>query len=87
MFGMPRNASRRKISVSMRVLIQRINWKLKQDNKVLKTARGPLARHQLGEFYIFDANGNCIIDTHIHPVEFARGLGIIEDWEEVRGVR
>lgn len=69
--------------VTLRSLTERINRKLKRDNKKLvKNALG--CRVQLGEFAVVDMNSNTLSSLHVNVPQLARELGVFKEWETLR---
>ncbi|MGO9049547.1 MAG: hypothetical protein ACLP19_05220 [Xanthobacteraceae bacterium] len=66
--------------ISRRALLLRINGKLKDRGRTLKTAR-PYERETLGEFYLVDEKR--IIETHIDIEEFGAKEGVLQPWETI----
>ena len=75
---------RRKVPVTMRALIQRINRKLAPNQK-LKKCRHPSLETTTrpGEFYVVDMRRNFVIDLDADPEKMGRELGVLEPWEAV----
>jgi hypothetical protein len=73
----------RKVPISMRALVQRINRAL-PDGQQLKTPRGH-ARSSLGDFYVLNIARSWIVKHHVDPVALARELECLQPWEEVVG--
>jgi hypothetical protein len=76
-------AKPRKIGVTMRAVIQRINRKLALDLKVLKTTRGDWHSNDLGHYYMIDLRGNYMLHKSVDPEELAHKLGVLKGWEAV----
>jgi hypothetical protein len=78
-----------KVSVSSRALIQRINRKLSQDKRFVRTARGyetnPLRGYRWDghwyQFGVIDANVGGVVDVFNDPEEYGRELGVLADYE------
>lgn len=66
-----------KIPVSPRALIQRINRKLRDENEVVRAARGERAKQQLGDFYRLDVDRNAVVQTDVDLEELGRELGVL----------
>jgi len=77
-------AKSRKIPVSKRAVIQRINRKLAPSREMLKAARGERLRQQVGDYYLIDIRANAVLRHNVDIVEMARGLGVLMGWEELR---
>jgi hypothetical protein len=75
-------AEKRKVGVTTRALIQRINRKLKPDLEALKVSRGERMRFDLGEYYVIDYRLNAIQRHNVDPEALARELGVLRAWEE-----
>ena len=74
----------RKVPLTMRALIARINRKLAKQDKCLKTARGAALRSNFGDYYVLNWRRNVVTQQHIDPVTLARELGVLQGWEELR---
>jgi len=73
----------KKVPVSVRAVIQRINRKLAPNDQQLKKCRGQRWYSDLGLYYILDVDHNLILDTHLNVESVARELNAIEEWETV----
>jgi hypothetical protein len=73
----------KKVPITERALIQRINRKLANDDEALKKTRGIHATQGLGAYYKLNTNRNIVIDHHVDPVELAKELNVLWDWEQV----
>jgi hypothetical protein len=73
----------RKVPVSTRALVQRINRVLKSKQQQLKVARGRWAEEtQLGRYFVVDLNRNVILDRPNLELEaFARELKVLAEFE------
>ena len=69
--------------VTRRALVQRVNRKLKLDDRVLRRALGARACQSLGDWYLLDTHRNTIVDTHVDVVRMATELGCMGAWEEL----
>jgi hypothetical protein len=80
----------RKVMVSQRALVQRINRRLAKENRKLCAARGFNAggTHyddtNLGRFYVIDAYRNAVVDTRVDIADLARDLSVLKNWEELQ---
>jgi hypothetical protein len=83
LYGRPMATVGRKVPVSERALIQRINRKLAQEDKCLKAPRGLAAKSSLGDFYILNWARNFIVDTKVDLERLGRKLGVLADWEDL----
>jgi hypothetical protein len=70
-----------KKKISKRALIERIRRKLKKEaTRFYKNRGGPYTKG-LGKYYLIDKN-NVITGLYIDDLEsFARGIGVIRDYE------
>ena len=75
-----------KVPVTVRAVVQRINRKLAQEGsgEVLKTTRGSVMRQEAGDYYLLDVNRNWVTVKDVDPEAYARKLGVLRAWEEVR---
>jgi hypothetical protein len=70
--------------VSLRSLTERINRKLKRNNKKL-VKNAPRYRVEFGEFAVVDLAGNTMERLHVDVPQLARELGVFKDWEVLGG--
>lgn len=77
-------AKKRKVGVSTRAIIQRINRKLRPDLEALKVSRTERMRLDVGQYYIIDYHINAIQHHNVDPEALGRELGVLKEWEEVR---
>ena len=79
--------AKRRVPVSERALVQRINRALAKDEweppPILKKTRGARALVDLGEFYVIDQRRNLIVEKDVDLERYGRELGALEDWEEL----
>jgi hypothetical protein len=71
------------VPVTERALIQRINRALRQDDQILRQARGEHARRELGNFYIVDVGRNFLAAQHVDLEALARELGVLKAYEHI----
>jgi len=72
------------VLVTTRAIVQRINRKLAADGyRRLKQSRGRPWKY-LDHDVVVDGSRNCVERTHVDPEEFAKELGVLKPWEEVR---
>lgn len=76
---------RTKLKVSRAALMARINRKLAHKGERLAACRSQRWERDLGQFFIRDFERNHIVDGHINPVELARELGVLADYEDAEG--
>lgn len=76
------NSKTKKVPVSRRALVQRINRALKKDRENLKTcSSNSRSYNTLGEYYIIDLGTNCIIHTDVDIEAVGRKRDILKQWE------
>lgn len=68
--------------VTLRSLTERINRKLRLENKKL-IKNAPRYRVEFGEFAIVDLNRNTLSNQHVNVPQLARELGVFKEWEEL----
>jgi hypothetical protein len=69
--------------VSQRAAIERINRKLANESRQLRTSRSARAKQDLGRYYIIDFYRNWIVRKNIDMEELARELDCLATWEKV----
>src|SRR4029077_4905862 len=60
--------SQKRVPLSERALVQRINRKLATQDEVLKKTRGARAIQELGDYYILDLRANALLFKDVDPV-------------------
>jgi hypothetical protein len=73
----------KKIPVTERALLQRINRALAKNHEVLRRTRGEKWRPELGDFYVLDLNRNVIVSKHAEPLTLAKRLDVLKPYEEL----
>jgi hypothetical protein len=75
----------KKVPVTVRALIARINRKLALHDLQLKTARGTRMRVDVGDYYVINVRFNGLMQRYrdCDPEELARELGVLRQYEEV----
>ncbi len=77
----------KKVPVSERALIQRLNRKIKEDDLVLKKCRpDSRAYNDLGDYFVVDINRNVVIERKLDSVDLqsmGRAKKVLADWEEL----
>jgi len=73
----------RKVPVSARALIQRINRKLQADDQILKTTRGARAKSDLGDLYVLDWRRNSVMRKDVDLEALGREVGALADFEHL----
>jgi hypothetical protein len=73
----------KKVRVTQRALVQRINRVLARQDEVLKATRGDRWRGEQGDYYIVDVRLNCIVHKHVDLEAAGRKLKVLQKWEEV----
>ena len=79
---MAKKSRTRRIPVSQRAIMQRINRRLEGFEK-LKKNRSQQWHADLGVYYIVDENLNVLVDKHVDLEKLARKLGAIKAWETI----
>lgn len=85
-----KSAAPKKVPITERALLQRINRKLKKENQVLRTARGFWAGpnwyedNNLGRYYVIDIYQNMLVDHHVDIEEMGRDTGALAEWEALQ---
>jgi hypothetical protein len=80
----------KKVPISERALIQRINRRLKQDGEMLRSARGTWHQGRwypdsnLGRYYIIDFMRNFVIHVRVDLEAYGRELEVLREWEELQ---
>lgn len=82
--------SMKKVPVSERAVIARLNRKLKADGRQLKTKRGNWRSDISGPYYLLDVERNIVVaggsvHSRIDLEEFARKSGALQEWEVLKG--
>lgn len=73
----------KKLGVTTRAIIQRINRKLAAEDEVLKVARGANLEQQVGRFYIINYRMNAVMHHDVDPEALGRDLGVLKAWEKM----
>ena len=73
----------KKVLVTERALIQRINRKLWHDDQVLRKTRGTRAQLDLGWFYVLDWRRNFVVEHDVDPESLGRELGVLAEYESL----
>src|SRR5262245_2533729 len=74
---------KKRVPISERALVQRINRKLATENEVLKKTRGASAIQNLGDYYILDLHKNLVLANDVDPIALGKELGVLADFERV----
>jgi len=78
-------AKPKRVPITMRALLQRINRKLALEGRAgqgLKAMRGG-ARDGIGDYYLLDFDTNFISNPNVDPEALGRKLGVLAEWEEL----
>jgi hypothetical protein len=75
----------KKIQITMRALLQRINRVLIKDGKVLKKKRSGSHPGERGRYFLVDLELEEVDSVVIDLGSFGRQMDVIEGWEEVDG--
>ena len=73
------SASLRKMPVTVRALVQRINRALASDGKRLRATRGRIA----GTYYL--VAGGRVTQSAVNLDALGRKLGVLHEWETLEG--
>ena len=73
----------RKVSVSERALLQRINRKLVGDQECVKKSRGA-ATQDLGDYYRLDLQKNSVVESDVDIDVMGRKLGVLHEFEVLK---
>jgi len=73
----------RRVLVSKRALIQRINRRLVREGEKLYATRGRKSFQDLGEFYIIDVGRNFVAQKDVDLEELGRELKVLSPWEKL----
>lgn len=71
----------KKVQVSTRALIQRINRVLGKQDEQVKAYRGGRSEVQLGRYYIVDINRNFLVAGDVNLEALGRELKVLAGWE------
>ena len=77
------NTKTRRVPVSRRALIQRINRALRSEDEILKKARGARAQQDLGDYYTVWVSRNAIARRNVDLEDLALKLGALQPYEEL----
>lgn len=78
---MPKQVKR--VPVSIRAVIQRINRKLAPVDEQLKTSRSERFRQELGDFYIVNLRLNAVTRMGVALEKLGRELDALKEWETI----
>jgi hypothetical protein len=74
------------VPVTERVLVARINRKLRHDLMALRRARrNDRTGSDLGDYYVVNHRLNLVQDTHVNPADLGRILDCLKPWERLVG--
>jgi hypothetical protein len=76
-------AATKKVPVTMRAVIQRLNRHLAHRDEKLKAYRGERDRFNMGDYYIIDVSENVVLVKDVDPEQKAREAGVLKAWEKV----
>jgi hypothetical protein len=71
----------RKVSVTVRALIQRINRHLLPDGERVRTTHGARAQSDLGDHYRLDIRHQCVVEGAVDLEALGRELGVLKPFE------
>lgn len=72
----------KKLPVSRRALVARVNRKLAIEGQVLRCSKGYSCRLELGDYFLVDLHSNLITAQHVDLVELAKDQGTLRSFEE-----
>jgi len=78
-------ASKMVVPISRRALIARINRMIETRNEQLIISRGDHAKTAVGHYWIKDTARNCVLKRNIDLEDYARKLGVLEEFERYEG--
>ena len=70
----------KKVQITERALVQRLNRKLAKENELLRAGRG---ERDLGRYFVVDTRRNLIVRKDVDLESLARDIGAIAPWEEL----
>ncbi len=74
----------KKVQITERALLARVNRKLAHEHKKIRKCReGTRAHSSLGGYYVLDTYKNIVIDDRKDLVAIAKDAGILKEFEEV----
>jgi hypothetical protein len=76
--------TRQKVPIGEKAAIQRINRRLKEDQRKVRTARGERLRQDVGWFYVLDLQRNFIVEKDVDLEALGREVGALQDYETIR---
>ena len=78
-------ATRQRVPIPMRALIQRINRKLRHNGEVLKVARGsrPESESDVGRYFMVNTKRNSLVNDHCDPEAVGREIGVMPEYERL----
>lgn len=74
----------KKVKISERAMVQRINRALAKEDQKLRKGRGRWAS-DLGEYYVVDIRQNAVVASNVDVGKLAKDLGCLAGYEEVEG--
>lgn len=75
-------AKLKKVAISERALLARINRKLKQDNEQLRKCKVDSRGYgELGDYYAIDLNRNTVTATHVDLSKWGKEMKVLADFE------
>jgi hypothetical protein len=73
----------KRVPVTTRALVQRINRRIAGDDEVLKAARGDKARQEVGDYYIVDSRIGALVHRDVDLEAYAREIGVLQKHERL----
>jgi hypothetical protein len=78
----------RKVPITARALLQRINRRLAKDDEMIRKSRPSYDRegyphydHNVGEYYRINTNRNWMVESDVSLEATGRELGVMAEWE------
>ncbi len=72
-----------RMGMDKRVIIDRVNRRLKRENKKLYRAKSPNIQKDFGSCFIVDLTEGRIAQRHVHLDDFAREIDALEPYEYI----
>ena len=69
----------KKIPISKRALVQRLNRHLRKQNEALRGKRG----ENTGEYYLVDFKRNAVVEDSVAIEKLGRELGVLKPYERL----
>jgi len=76
-------AKKTAVPISRRALIGRMNRALAARDEQVIISRGALAKDAVGHYWIRDNRRNCVVKRDIDLEDYARKMGILQEYERL----